>query len=286
MDITRIHNFLSRLLFSAVSILILLILVGASYETPVSYLFAAAVALTTAVAQWEYYKITAKKGFHPLSKLGIASGIAFTLLVFYTTQAPTTFPWVSALLFVTLIICFVSYFKVKTNPLSNTAITLFGILYLAAPLSCVFLINYYFGIDGEQDGRIWLFYAMATTKMTDTGAYFSGKILGRHHLAPHISPHKTIEGTVGGILASIGTSIILPMIFGASMIDIPLFHAIVLGAMIGILATLGDLGESVLKRDAGVKDSNRIPGVGGILDISDSLIFTLPVVYFYLTIYR
>lgn len=143
----------------------------------------------------------------------------------------------------------------------------------------------YFGIAlahaaplaAEDDGRRWILLAILGTFAIDTGAYFVGRAIGRHKLAPKISPKKTWEGVLGGVAAAIGAVIALGAVF-----DLPLsiWEAALLGLALTISGVLGDLFESWLKRKANVKDSGRIiPGHGGILDRIDSLAPNLVVVY-------
>ena len=124
--------------------------------------------------------------------------------------------------------------------------------------------------------------------MTDTGGFFIGKKFGKEKLAPYISPKKTWEGALGGFVAAIFSSI--AVVFFASIFDpeafgLTLWQSIWLGAGIGICAQIGDLSESLLKRDGGIKDSNQVPGLGGMLDIVDSLVFSAPLVYIFLKVY-
>jgi len=115
--------------------------------------------------------------------------------------------------------------------------------------------------------------------MTDTGAYYSGRALGRHKLAPRISPGKTVEGAVGGFFAAVMAGPLCRLIFFQQL---PLFDSLLLGASIGILGQVGDLAESMLKRGAGVKDSSHLlPGHGGMLDRLDSILFCAPLIYYY-----
>jgi phosphatidate cytidylyltransferase len=123
--------------------------------------------------------------------------------------------------------------------------------------------------------------------MTDTGAYFTGKKFGKSKLAPHISPKKTIEGALGGMVFSLLTSLcffFISDLFSLSM-QISFMESFVLGILVGVIGQIGDLIESLLKRDGGIKDSNQLPGLGGILDVVDSLIFTTPLIYFFLRIF-
>ncbi len=130
---------------------------------------------------------------------------------------------------------------------------------------------------GEATG-LWLFFLIAVTKATDTFAYFVGKRYGHNYFVPKLSPKKTIEGALGGLAAAIITALLfLPLFPHSSWVELSL-----LGLSLGVAAEFGDLAESLLKRDANIKDSNVLPGFGGVLDIVDSLIFTTPLLYCYL----
>jgi phosphatidate cytidylyltransferase len=124
----------------------------------------------------------------------------------------------------------------------------------------------------------WAVFALFTTFACDTSAYFVGRALGRHHMAPHISPGKTWEGAVGGFLAAILAACLLDLILG---LPLSTAQAAYFGAAVGVLAQVGDLAESWLKRGAGAKDAGGIfPGHGGVLDRMDSVAFTAPLVYY------
>jgi len=116
------------------------------------------------------------------------------------------------------------------------------------------------------------------TWITDTGAYFVGSRFGRRKLAPRLSPNKTVEGAIGGLIFATAMSIAW-----GSWIGLPWWHCAILGPILGFLGQIGDLCESALKRDLGIKDFGGImPGHGGILDRFDSLLFTAPIAYYYL----
>jgi len=121
-------------------------------------------------------------------------------------------------------------------------------------------------------------FLVLVTKSGDVAAYFIGRPLGRHSLIPRISPKKTVEGTIGGLVTSLAVAIL-----AKPLINISLHHIIVLGILLGVLGQLGDLAESLIKRDCGVKDAGKnLRGFGGVLDMADSLLFTAPVFYFYI----
>ena len=131
------------------------------------------------------------------------------------------------------------------------------------------------------DGTRLVAFLIVVTKMGDVGAYLVGNYMGKHALIPRISPNKTVEGTMGGLVFSILTAVASK----AYLAKFPYGHLITLGILLGILAQVGDLAESLLKRDCGVKDSGKnLSGFGGILDLIDSLIFTAPIFYFYIQV--
>jgi len=171
------------------------------------------------------------------------------------------------------------------EPLRTMAYTLFGLLYVLWLYNFITKIVYVTprAPDGTVTGQFYVFYCIAITKFSDMGAYLTGSLLGRHPLVPHISPKKTWEGFFGALafslVASIGLFALMPGHF--SVLTWP--HAIVLGLLLGFAAVIGDLAESIIKRSTGVKDSgNMLPGIGGALDLIDSLLFTAPLLFFYL----
>ena len=128
----------------------------------------------------------------------------------------------------------------------------------------------------ELPGLEWLLFALLTTFATDTGAFFVGRAIGRHRMAPNISPGKTWEGAAGGFLAAVGAGAAV-----AAVADLPFWAALGTGAAVGIVGQVGDLLESRLKRAAGAKDAGSLlPGHGGVLDRLDSLVLTIPLVYY------
>ncbi len=153
--------------------------------------------------------------------------------------------------------------------------TMAGILFVG------WLLSYLIALRGMDDGRNWVFLALFTTFASDTAAFFIGRALGRHHLAPNISPGKTWEGAIGGVIGAIIISLffILPT---PLKLNLSWWQAIVLGLLVSIFGQLGDLAESLFKRNMEVKDSGQlIPGHGGFLDRMDSITFAGVMVYYY-----
>lgn len=129
------------------------------------------------------------------------------------------------------------------------------------------------------DGQSWLLMAVLMTFATDTGAYALGRLLGRRKLAPRVSPGKTVAGAWGGVAAAAGAAVVLNAALGLAQ---PPAAMLALGVLVAVAAEIGDLGESLIKRSLGVKDMGRIfPGHGGVLDRLDSLLFVVPVVYYW-----
>lgn len=162
--------------------------------------------------------------------------------------------------------------------IANCALTVFGLLYVVG------LLGHLIVLRNLEGGLSLVLTVWFITWLGDSGAFAIGKSWGKRKLFPRVSPHKTVEGAIGGvgsaILAGFGAYFSLRAIFGNA--PFPISHAFFLGLMLGIVGILGDLSESLLKRDARVKDSGgNVPGHGGILDTFDSLLFTAPVMYYY-----
>jgi len=232
------------------------------------------------VALVEYYHLAQHKGFRPLISFGITSSVAYTTTLAMSIHHPSLGSLPSLVLLGAFLILFLLFLGQHVFSLGNLAITLFGIAYLTLPLSCALRINDFFPSHALEDGRVWLIYVLLTSKITDVGAYFCGKIFGKTKLAPTISPQKTVEGATGGVITALLTSLLFTLFAThLAVFNMSLMQSLWIGLTISLLAQLGDLTESILKRDAGVKDSSHLPGLGGILDIVDSLVFTLPFVY-------
>ncbi len=132
-------------------------------------------------------------------------------------------------------------------------------------------------VERGDDGGGWVLFCLFASWLSDTGGYFAGRFLGKHKLYPAVSPKKTVEGAIGGLVGAAAGAVITCLV---TLKSLPLAHGIALAVVAGGLGQLGDLGESLLKRSTGVKDSGQIvPGHGGILDRVDALLIVAPVVY-------
>lgn len=177
-------------------------------------------------------------------------------------------------------LCLRQFFS-RSNTAGILAIstTLFGLMYVPWLLNFIQKINFFPGVDGHY----YLLYFVVITKFSDTGAYLVGSLIGRHKMIPRISPGKTWEGFAGALGVSVLASLLFVYYLGDRMKGMNTTHAVVLGLLLGLAAVIGDLIESIFKREAGIKDSGKFfPGIGGILDLLDSLLFNAPIMYVYL----
>ena len=255
---------------------------------PVTIILVLTVASLAGIGVWEYARLAHAKQFQPASKTMIVVAIA-EVFAFFAAHKQVVIPEFPALILVIgVIIFFILHFKGAKHALVDIAVEFFGVCYVAVPLSFILGILYPLASHGfTQDGRWWLVYLIAVTKITDVVAYFVGKLWGKRKLAPVLSPKKTIEGAIAGFIGALLTSIAFSFVgekLAPHTFHLPLTASILLGVVIGVLAQIGDLAESLLKRDAVVKDSNTLPGLGGVLDMVDSLLLTAPILYFYLKI--
>jgi phosphatidate cytidylyltransferase len=191
----------------------------------------------------------------------------------------------SAALGAGLIIIFLGQLRRETSSKELTRLcgTLAGLLYVGFFMSFFLLIVALFGND-NVDGRMLGLYMIVVVKATDIGAYATGRAIGRHKVIPRISPGKTWEGCIGGVVVAIGAGYLFYHFTGGALggIQLKMPDIFLLPALLGVSGIFGDLIESMMKRGAGVKDSSTIvPGMGGVLDILDSLLLGAPVLYFY-----
>ena len=253
-----------------------------------SGLVVAATAAMAGVGVWEYAKLASTKGVKPAVLLMVIVAACEVVAFFighkwiHSQELPVFVFAIGVGLF------FLNRFRKAEEALVNVAVDFFGVAYVAVPLSYMLAILYPINPFPSMDGRWWLFYLIVVTKITDVGAYFVGRIWGKTALAPTLSPKKTVEGAAGGLVCAVLFSlgiVFLGRMYAGTAFPLEYPDALWLGILIGVFGQIGDLAESLLKRDADVKDSNRIPGLGGVLDMIDSLIFTAPIVYFYLRWY-
>src|SRR5438128_9429586 len=243
------------------------------------------------IALWEFYCMLDHRGLPNFKVTGIVCGAAMLAGSFYyfaRIGPAQSYDFEVAVLLFFLLTMFARQMFARLRedePLQTMAYTLFGLLYV------IWLFNFMTKIvyvvprseTGMVTGQFYCLYLIAVTKFSDMGAYLTGMAFGRHLLVPHISPKKTWEGFFGALAFSLLASLGLYKLMPGHLAALTWTHAVVLGLLLGAAAVIGDLAESIVKRSAGVKDSGRLlPGIGGALDLIDSLLFTGPLLFFYL----
>jgi len=239
--------------------------------------------------QWEFYRAQEEKGHKVFKQSGLFCGaLVFANSWYFLIHHPGHAHFVhfggELVLVFALLGAFIRLVVVPEAhraPITTAALTLLGLLYVPFLFNFVALLAFMPG-PAEQN-RFLLIYLLAVTKFSDVGAYVIGSLIGRHKMIPRISPGKTWEGFAGAILTSLLISVALVRVMGGRVLAISFTDSIILGLLLPLVSVVGDLAESVVKRDASIKDSGRsIPGIGGALDLIDSILFTAPVLYFYL----
>ncbi len=271
-----------RLIVSCVIIPFVICLAVFSKQAQFQYVVAAVMAALTAIAVWEYMQFAKAKGGEMTSP-ALLTITTFQVLSFFLAAKAPDFGYMPILVFfLGFLILFALHFREQNGAVVNIAVASFGLLYIAVPMGMALAILYM----PNQDGRWWLAYLLAVTKITDIGAYFAGSLWGRRKLAPHISPGKTIEGALFGLACAVLASFVFHLISdysGAVNFHLGTVEWLSLGLILGITGQFADLSESLLKRDANKKDSNALPGLGGMLDAVDSILFNAPIIYIYLS---
>lgn len=270
-----------RFAVSTVSVVLVICLFVFAFHPWLQFAVAGLVAILTSVAVWEYERLAKAKGSQTMP---ILLGFSFleVLSFFIAARIFSSACLPAVIFFLAFLTLFALHFRDKNGAIMDMAVSSFGLLYIAVPMGMVLGILYFIG---GQDGRWWVAYLLTVTKITDIGAYFAGSLWGRRKLAPHISPGKTVEGAIFGLLCAVFASFcfyLLSHSVGSPRFYLGTMEWIFLGLILGVTSQFGDLSESLLKRDANMKDSNALPGVGGILDVIDSLLFNTPIIYLYL----
>lgn len=280
--------FLRRLASSVALWSIVLLAIFSRNKIVSDYFFLLIMFLLAGAGLIEFYDLAKKIGLPCYKGWGIFGGLLLTTSTFIYLSGATgkavavaeanDFETSILILFV-LGLC-VRQFVSKQNPEAITAIatTLFGLMYVPWLLNFIQKINFFPGIEG----RFYVLHFILVTKFSDLGAYVTGSLIGKHKMIPRISPGKTWEGFGGAIVISTLISVGYAQLAGAHLAHMTVLHATILGIILSSTAVIGDLIESLFKREAGLKDSGRLfPGIGGILDLMDSLLFNAPLMYLY-----
>lgn len=231
------------------------------------------------VGLWEFYQMMEAKGLRPHKTMGFLSGLALSWYVFF--QQGVYANLLLTIIFIGIMVLELMR-KEKGLAVYHISVTVFGVFYVAWLGSHLILLRelpHLKGLDYSL-GFSFVIVAFVITWCYDTGAYFVGSWLGRRPMSPSVSPGKTVEGAVGGVACSIAGILIARSTIAPYL---SLLEAVGLALAASFIGQLGDLSESMIKRDVNIKDSSKtIPGHGGVLDRFDSLLFTAPLVYYFL----
>ncbi len=241
------------------------------------WVFGFVVIVFTGLALNEFFRMVEHKGIRIIEHwIGLAVGLLIPLSIYW--QFEPTKGWELFFMVLAFLVLFILQLRRDSSQaIVGISTTLFGIFYISWCFSFLMKLRFIDG-PGAPDGRWLVALVLLVTKGGDVGAYTIGSLFGRHRFIPKVSPSKTWEGAAGGLIFSLIAAVCLkPVLPG-----VPIGHLLTLGILLGVLGQLGDISESMLKRDSQVKDSGQIlPGMGGVLDVLDSLLFTSPICYFY-----
>ena len=259
------------------------------------------VVVITLLAQREFYKMIEDKGAHPIAGFGLAAGAALPVVAYLGNEYHTT-----VLMTVTLLVVMILQLGRRqiTEALASISGTFFGIFYVGWLLSHVIVLREFHDVIVaryseavaarlaivEDTGAFLLTYTLAAVVWSDAGAYFAGRAYGKRKLAPRISPGKTVEGAIGGVVGGTLCGLVFKGIFDLWWPELSAVLGWVavffFGILLSVIAIVGDLVESLLKRDAQVKDAGALlPGMGGVLDRIDAPLLAIPVFYYAMLFY-
>jgi len=255
-----------------------LLIAAVWFDSPLPW-FTVLAAVWGVLAVWEFYRMVGITRLAPLAVFGMVGTLLFILRP-HLDYAPATAILLTAVVALSLPLLLLS--PQKEGRLALWAGTVAGVLYVGWLLSYLVALRLEPGTAAfPEAGRNFTFLAIFATFGSDTMAYFIGKAIGRHKLAPRVSPGKTWEGAAAGVAGAIAVTLLFKL---PTPLQLPInyWQAILLGLLISVFGQGGDLVESRLKRSAGIKESGRfMPGHGGLLDRMDSLVFAGVVIYFY-----
>lgn len=287
----NLKTFTTRTLTAAVFVAVLLSCLCFNYVS-----FSALFLLVSVWGLYEFYQLAEKLGAKPYKTIGLITGAlifcqAIVANSVFSIQYPTS-KLISICLAFLFIIFIVALFDTKANTLLNIAYTITGIIYAVIPFTLLLRIAFsdstFISSNSNAFQTIapynfhYILGIILLIWISDVGAYMVGSFIGKHKLYERISPGKTWEGSLGATVLTIACSYIISIWYP----ELALKHWVIISILVCVFGTMGDLVESMLKRQAGVKDSGKImPGHGGILDRFDSLLFVSPFVYAYLELF-
>ena len=285
----KLKNFIVRTLSGAV---LLLVILGAMWVGYYGYL--TLLLFITVAGTWEFYSLAKAKGYEPQRSLGVAMATLFYVVAamisimavdgvkqFADNDTITLLVAILAIVIILFVaVVFVAeIFRNRTTPIANISTTIAGVGYVALPMALMTVMPMLIGGNGDWRAIYFLFYLFLVWG-NDIFAYLAGVTMGRHKMCERLSPKKSWEGFVGGVLGSLAVGAV-----GAAVLNKSYVVWMGLALIVSLSSVVGDLVESMFKRDAGVKDSgNIIPGHGGILDRFDAFIISVPFAFVYILI--
>lgn len=265
------------MLASRLKVAIILIPVGVISVLVGGYLFLALVVFMLGLAAWEFGQLFIKGGYAPSLAVLVSGAVLLTLSRFFLAFQYSD-AILAGLFLIAMAVHTIQYGKTSTTSAVDFCITVGGLAYIG------WLGSFFISLRSLPHGLYWILLAIPAIAIGDTGAYFFGRMFGKHKLAPHISPNKTVEGLIGGIICTIIGGIGLALLWSTRD---PLFNwqqGLIIGAVLGVLSPLGDLSESMLKRQFNLKDTGKLlQAHGGMLDRIDSWIWGAVISFYLIT---
>jgi len=258
-----------------ISILLMTFVLLSIYAAP-QWVFCLVIVIFVGFGQAEFFRMVQNRGIFVYKYFGIIVGSLIPIVIFMGNSTSGLNNLEPLLIVLATLFALTLQFTRKDDKhdhLISSALTLFSLFYIG------WFFSFFVKIKFLENGANLVAFLVIVTKGADMGAYFVGSRIGKTELIPRISPKKTKEGTLGGIL----TSVIVSLTLGRFLTGFSFPHLFVAGLLLSVIGQIGDLAESLIKRDCGVKDSGGyLADIGGILDVIDSLLFTAPVFYFYI----
>ncbi len=284
-------SFLYRILTAIVALPVYLFAIGTDYFYSFPVLIASLV--ITLMSLYEFYKLSNKgdQG-RPFVLFGMTAGALVNFVMYYfafgyfgKTGCVSAFDarlfFMAVCLFLGVVLIAQLFFRPIKGGIYSLSATVFGVIYI------VFFFSHIILMKALQDGFLYILILNIVVILNDTAAYFGGSLFGKHKMKFPVSPNKSWEGYFSGLVISIIAMVVTNEVF-AAFLNKALFsftESLVLGVLLSIFGNLGDLIESGIKRDASIKDSGSLlPGHGGMWDVFDALIFTMPFFYYYLVL--
>lgn len=279
--------FVSRL----TSTLALWAVLGMAIQWKSQTIFAAVACFFGVAGAVEYFRLLMRGSSHrSFSIFGLVLSIGYWVAVIWHvltrhTEPPMWFDLAALTLAVqgAFLLCYRHELEGEAT-LQRIFSVVFGVVYTVIFFGFIMRLMYFRADGTELTGAFLMLYVIMVTKFSDMGAYVVGSLIGKHKMIPHISPAKSWEGLAGAVLGSTIASVVLLATIPQKLAPLTWMHSFILVPILVFVAVTGDLAESVIKRCLAIKDTgHKLPGIGGILDLTDSLLFTAPIFYFYLS---